>query len=256
MGVRMKPIQLVIDADPRNYPAHSDSFLKLCSQLNLNENEWPRVLTGAGGFHCYVAVPEGVRIRETLKDFPGIEFKSKGRQVVAAGSRHPNGKYYRWSPRFPSVRGGLPMVPPALLEVIRRPIHSTPDSHCSGVYDPHQLEVMLAALDVEAFREHEDWIQLMFACHHATAGAGEAVFVTWSTSDPIYDDHDEIISSRWQSCGKSERELITYRTLNMILRKHGAGHLVPPDDREFPDIAQPRHLGKVKPPTVIGKVKP
>jgi hypothetical protein len=257
MGVRLKLDQLVIDADPRNYSSgQSDSFLKLCFEYGLNANEWPRVLTGSGGFHCYLGLPEGSLVRETLKDFPGIEFKSIGRQVVAAGSRHPNGEFYRWSPDYPSIRAALPMVPRALLQAIRRPIYTPREGGDGGVYDADQLALMLSALDVEAFRDHEDWLQLMFACHHATAGAGEEVFVRWSTSDPDYDDHDEVIAARWRSCGSSKRHAITYRTLNMILRRHGARHLVPIPDDEFPDVAPSRRLGKVKAPRVIGKVKP
>ena len=46
--------------------------------------------------------PADVLIRETLEDYKGVEFKTgAGRQVVAAGSRHPNGKYYKWSSRPP-----------------------------------------------------------------------------------------------------------------------------------------------------------
>jgi hypothetical protein len=255
MGVRLKINQLVIDADPRHYLNGSDSFSMLCLKLGLNEKDWPRVLTGSGGFHCYLCLPEGALLRETLNAFPGIEFKSIGRQVVAAGSRHPNGKYYKWSSNHPSLRAGLPMVPRPLLQAIRRPICMPREGGDGGVYDADQLAMMLAALDVEAFGEHEDWLQLMFACHHATAGTGEGVFVQWSTSDPHYQDHEEIISARWRSCGTSRIGAITYRTLNRILRKHGAGHLIPIPDDEFPDVAPPRYVGKVAPPKVLGKIQ-
>ena len=194
-------------------------------------------------------------MRETFKVPGQSDSKSAGRQVVAAGSRHPNGRYYRWSPDHPSIRAGLPTVPTALLQAIRRPINAPREGGGGGPYDADRLTVMLAALDVEAFRKHEDWLQLMFACHHATAGDGEQEFVRWSTSDPNYDDHQEIIAARWRSCDTSKHEVITYRTLNMILRKHGAGHLVPVPDDEFPEVAPSRCLGKVKPPRVIGRVK-
>ncbi|WP_206212416.1 hypothetical protein, partial [Pseudomonas viridiflava] len=49
--------------------------------------------------------PADVSLMDSLQDYPGIEFKSFGRQVVATGSVHPGGQkevdpekadYYRW----------------------------------------------------------------------------------------------------------------------------------------------------------------
>lgn len=255
MGVRLRRNQVVIDVDPRNFKANRDSFLALCRKFGLRPENWPRVVTGANGFHCYLALPSGVRIKESLCDFPGVEFKSAGRQVVAAGSRHPNGRYYKWSSEHPAILAELPMTPEVLLQAITRAPYAPRIGSDRGVYDAARLASMLAALDVEAFRDHADWLQLMFACHHATAGAGEEVFVRWSTSDVNYDDHDEIIAARWRSCGRRTQDIITHRTLHMILRKHGAGHLVPLSEDEFPDVARPRPMGNAKHPRVVGEVK-
>ena len=119
MGIRLKPNQLVIDIDPRN--GGDEGFEKLCFDIGLDPDQWPCVLTGSGGRHYLLALPEGVSVVEMLDDYPGVEFKSIGRQVVAAGSRHPNGKLYRWSRKHPDIRKGVPMVPTNLLNAIRRP---------------------------------------------------------------------------------------------------------------------------------------
>ena len=255
MGVRLKPTQLVLDVDPRN--KGDRGFQRLCFNLDLDPDEWPRVLTGSSGWHCYMALPEGVPVQETLDGYAGLEFKSIGRQVVAAGSRHPNGNFYRWSQEHPSIRAGLPMIPTVLRNLIRRRTHTRTEAGECGAYSVELLAKMLERLPVKKFRDQDKWLRLMFACHHATAGNGEHAFVLWSVSDPDYEGHEEGISKRWQSC-RDKVNAITYRTLNQFLREHGAGDLVPPravSDDEFPAIAARRTLGKVARPTILGRVR-
>jgi hypothetical protein len=257
MGVRLKNTQLIIDVDPRN--GGDLAFLLLCADLGLNDDEWPRVLTGSGGWHCYMALPPDFAVKETLEGdvYAGLEFKSVGRQVVAAGSRHPNGKCYRWSVRHPSITAGLPMIPSPLRELIRRRQHQFGANTETGVYSVDLLKTMLARLPVREFSDYETWLRLLFACHHATAGHGEDVFVRWSASDPDYAGHEEQISQHWRRC-KNKVNAITYRTLNYFLRQHGANDLVPPNavpKSDFPPIAPRRTLRKVTPPKVIGRVR-
>ena len=111
----------MIDVDPRN--GGDRGFQKLCFNLGLDPDEWPRVITGSGGWHCYMSKPADVLICDTIDndDYKGVEFKSAGRQVVAAGSRHPDGGYYRWSEDHPSLADGLPEIPTVLLKAITRP---------------------------------------------------------------------------------------------------------------------------------------
>ena len=135
-----------------------------------------------------------------LDDYPGVEFKSIGRQVVAAGSRHPNGKLYRWSRKHPDIRKGIPMAPTNLLNAIRRPNRGHNSTGEGGVYTPEQLAAMLARLDVLEFQDQYEWRQLMFACHHATDGDGEAEFVAWSAGDPNFAGDSASVVKRWRSC--------------------------------------------------------
>ncbi|KRR10841.1 hypothetical protein CQ12_21475 [Bradyrhizobium jicamae] len=235
MGIRLKPNQLVIDVDPRN--GGDASFAALCFDIGLDGDEWPRVYTGSGGWHCYMAKPEDVLICETLDEYPGIEFKSKGRQVVAAGSRHPDGGLYRWSVDHPDIRKGIPMVPTALLRVIARKDSGHNGGGDGGQYTVEQLARALERLDVTEFRDQFEWRNLMFACHHATNGDGERVFMDWSASDPQFAGDSAIVQKRWRSCG-DKSNAITYRTLNKILRERGAADAIPPRDvshDEFPD---------------------
>ena len=234
MGIRLKPNQLVIDIDPRN--GGDDGFRSLCFDIGLDEGEFPCVLTGSGGRHYYLRLPEGVSVVEMLDAYPGVEFKSVGRQVVAAGSRHPNGKLYRWSRKHPDIRDGVPVVPTNLLNAIRRPAYSS-NAGAGGEYTPDQLAAMLARLDVTDFQDEAAWRQLMFACHHATGGDGEAEFVAWSAGDPNFAGDSASVVKRWRSC-RDKANAITAGTLRHILREHDAADVIPPRDvpeDDFPD---------------------
>ena len=78
----------------------------------------------------------------------------------------------------------------------------------------------------------------MMAVHHASAGDARQEFVEWSTSDENYDAEADSIGRRWDSLHAGRNDGVTYRTLNKILRDHGASDAqvaneVPDDD--FPD---------------------
>ena len=251
MGVRLKPTHLVIDIDPRT--GGDKSFQLFCFDVGLNPDDWPCVITGSGGRHYYLMSPDGFAVQETFDEYPGIEFKSVGRQVVAAGSRHPNGEIYRWSRTNPNIRKGIPMAPRALLRAIKQSERCSNVGGDGGQYTVEQLARALALLDVLDFREESEWRRLMFACHHATNGDGERVFVDWSAGDPQFDDASGDVRTRWRSC-RNKPNSITYKTLNHILRKHGAGHLIPISKDDFQSVARARNLGKVRQPRVIGKV--
>src|SRR4051812_22743976 len=102
VGVRLGPDQLVIDVDPRN--GGTKGFDALCAELEIDRSLYPTVITGSGGLHLYMSKPPALLIVDTLQDFPGVEFKSKGRQVVAAGSIHPDTlKPYVWDALAPAI---------------------------------------------------------------------------------------------------------------------------------------------------------
>ena len=102
VGVRLDATWVVLDVDPRNFPAGRDVLGDLDLEIDLALDKAPYTITGSGGAHYWFRKPADVDLLDSLHDFPGIEFKSRGRQVVAAGSRHPNGQYYAWAggPRF------------------------------------------------------------------------------------------------------------------------------------------------------------
>ncbi|MFT5304330.1 MAG: hypothetical protein ACI814_005157 [Mariniblastus sp.] len=98
IGYRLKETDLVIDVDVATPDGHNvdgrESFERLCDDFNISLAGVPRVSSPSGGTHYYFRKPEGSKTVKKLKEYPGIDFLSKGAQVVAAGSRHWKGGIY------------------------------------------------------------------------------------------------------------------------------------------------------------------
>lgn len=228
VGVRIGGKWLVIDADPRN--GGDDSFLNLCLDLGLDDAEWPSVITGSGGRHYYLRKAADERTAYKLPKYPGLEFKSgRGHQVVTAGSVHPDtGRLYHWDRTRPDLPDA-PTIPDALLEALRRPDRAASEVS-GGEYDADAIATMLAGLDPTAFRDHDNWLRIMMACHHASGGEARESFIAWSVADPEYADAAEMIGARWDSLHQERSDGITAATLFKALREAGRGDLIPAND--------------------------
>lgn len=91
-GIALDETHLIVDIDPRNFPNGKSSYQALISQIgvDLREMQTFTVQTGGGGYHFYFTKPREHAIRPLLKEYPGVEFKTKGHQVVGAWSIHPD----------------------------------------------------------------------------------------------------------------------------------------------------------------------
>ncbi|SFS68048.1 Primase C terminal 2 (PriCT-2) [Sulfitobacter marinus] len=234
VGVRLATSDLVVDVDPRNIDGGQKGKLSALKAIGLNPDHFPTVLTGGGGLHLYMTKPPHLSVVDGLPDVPGIEFKTFGRQVVAPGSLHPSGKPYLWSSVPDDLWLGAPGAPEKLLRLIRRPKQPVALSGQGiGEHPPEEIAAILAKLDPEDFRDHDKWLQLMMACHHASAGDAKDEFVEWCTADPLYSTDGPEIAYRWDSL---RRHGIGLGTLYMFMREAGAAHLI--DRRphyDFPD---------------------
>jgi hypothetical protein len=93
IGVRLRDIDLVVDVDPRHFAEGDDPLARLKADFGLPEA--PFVRTGGGGVHLYFRKAAEIAVRGKLNAYKGIDFKSAGGLVVAAGSIHPDsGKPY------------------------------------------------------------------------------------------------------------------------------------------------------------------
>lgn len=233
VGVRLRETDLVIDVDPRNFAEGDDPYTRLQTDLGVDFANYPRVTTGSGGMHVYMTIPAGTLLRDTLDDYQGIEFKAQGRQVVSPGSVHPDtGKpYVWWDDVLDPTPSEVQPAPRQLVELARRPGRISAID--AGDYTPEQLGEMLEGLDPTAFRDHDKWLEIMMASHHATAGEGRDEFLEWSTTDPRYSKDAWLIGRRWDSLhadGGGRR--VTVKTLFKRLIDNGEGNRIPRDSAQ------------------------
>jgi P4 family phage/plasmid primase-like protien len=220
IGYRIPPHIMVIDVDPKN------GGLESFGKLPAGAVDAPvTVRTPSGGFHIYTTLPEGVdckALRTLHKDtYPGIDFLKNGRQVVLPGSTLGENLVY-------TIGEGAvmppPVAPPKLIEELTREIRNDTADVPAGYLTNADLIIALQELPVRKYNDNESWLQLLFACHHATAGEGLEAFLDWSISDPDYAHDEHVIRTRWESASidNSKGSLITIRTLCKEIGKYGA----------------------------------
>lgn len=205
VGVRLRDVDLVVDVDPRN----GGSLLQLDGLVDLDAA--PVVNTKSGGWHVYLTLRPGAW-RHTLAEMPGVEFKTLGRFVVAPGQ--PG---YSWD----LSRGALP-APPAsdsLMALIAKPVVAETDD---GEWSPAELAMALSGLDPADFRDYDEWLTLMAACHETTRGAGGVEFATWSTQDPPYAAAGDEVLVKWNTFEAGRPGNAGLGTLRRVLEEHGA----------------------------------
>ena len=231
LGWALGPEDLVIDVD---YPTEDRpnkignlSKEKLENLLGASLGSVAvEVVAPSGGRHYYLKKPANLKVRKKHPDFPDIEFLSKGMYVVIAGSRHWQGGRYRFGEMIElSQDYDRNPIPKVLIDFIQKKAKTNAE-HAPSI-DGDSLELMLSQLDPVAYRDHDDWMEILFASHHATGGSDEGLnaFLEWSTSDPRYAGDSEVISDRWASL-KAVEGGITIATLFGQLIDLGYGDVV------------------------------
>jgi hypothetical protein len=228
VGVRLRAEDLIVDVDPRNFAEGDDPLLRLEQDLGITlRDNWPTVITGSGGYHIYMRKPPEASVRDTLEDYEGIEFKTQGRQVVAAGSVHDTtfGPYLWSDPDLMEPLTTRRMAPAFLLELVKRP--GRVSSVDAGSRTPEEIERLLEPLDPHEYSDYQEWLTLMFACHHASAGEARQEFINWSLLDERYGDQAAIIGRKWDGMhADSGGRRVTEKYLFKVLHKAGHGALV------------------------------
>jgi len=125
-GVLLKSRYLVIDCDPRSYREGDKPLSRLLRDLELPADLFKQtftVKTPRGGYHIYFSKTDKIQTVTSLKDYPGLEFKSKF--IMACGSyidKDPKGNPINagYRPVFHSVSYIQP-VPQILLAKLLKP---------------------------------------------------------------------------------------------------------------------------------------
>lgn len=214
VGALIPPDWGVIDVDPRNFPKDRHVLKEFQERTQFPVGNLPNIVTGAGGRHFLVRLPQGFKGSVHHPDFPGIEFKQNGSQIVSAGSIHPDTRrHYQWGPSGVAVEEA-PEVPESVLALFRiQPPSGANASKAAGSWASltiEQIEAGLSKLDPVGFRDQDDWFGLMCSTHWLSGGEAVTPFIEWSTSDGAYADHEEIITMRWDSLsrGSDSKQLV------------------------------------------------
>ena len=202
---RIPTTGLVIDVDVQSDEGHAvdgrESFARLVADVGINLSLTPCVESPTGGRHYYLTVPAGTPLRKSHPDYPGIDFLGHGRYVVAAGSRHWQGDYYRFCDSTQLLSLAPSAAPAGLLAKVKKPAPTTRTAAAQLTID--QVAELLNLIPVEDFRGQggDRWPELMIAVHAATGGSPEGLglFQSWCWDDPEYVG-DESIAARWASC--------------------------------------------------------
>jgi len=205
-GVLVSGGWLVIDVDERNGGA--ESYAKLLDDHPEVAGAGMIVRTGSGGQskHLYFRLREDAAMMQHLDAYPGIDFKSTG-FVVGPGSLHTSGHSYE-------ILTGSPYdvdeAPSSLVQALTKPERHRASVNGTPV-DVAEADIAAMLEHVDPDCDHETWIRCGMAIHHATSGAGFAVWDDWSQRGEKYPGRD-VMDKRWHSFGKAANP-VTFGTL-------------------------------------------
>lgn len=141
VGIRLRKTDLIIDVDPRNFTPGDDPLARLSEAAGADLSDAPTTITGGGGLHLFFMKPPHLRIVAKLPDYPGIDFKTFGGQVVAPGSLHPTtGRFYAFDSNKPDI-DMTDDAPAGLLALLQRPVgfERTTTGDGVGILTPEQF---------------------------------------------------------------------------------------------------------------------
>ena len=212
IGLALDETTLVIDVDPRN--GGSESYLRLITDYPGLEQPIT-VNTASGGYHSYCILPPGIKIRKSLKQYPGIDFLTKGSYVVAPPS---NGLGQGWT-LADTAQYPFPMIESDTLNRAFPPRNPFIKSDRGVEISAENLHDLLALIDIEKYHNNHDlWMTVMAACSYVCP-AGARVFADWSSQDPTYAGDHDLTVYRYESFDHTGEDPITGKTLKWHLGK-------------------------------------
>lgn len=219
LGIRLKATDLVIDVDVKNDAQGELSWKRLCKRFPSLAQIPHTTTTPSGGFHIWMTKEATDKISKTNKEYPGIDFLSKGAQVLIGGCTTPNGVYTDLGndKHYP-----MPLNMAREMDVI---LPRATESPQTGVWDGEQLRMALAHIDPLGFRgDDRKWSSFAMSCHCVTGGAGKIAWLDWAQQDPQYRDDQfrDMNGQRWDSFTANKTGGVTGLTLLQQLNAAGA----------------------------------
>lgn len=247
LGWILGPGDFVIDVDPRN--GGDESFSKLLGDFpELGELEGqdanglcytkpsillPTVMTPRGGFHIYMKLPEkyhGRKFRKYLKkDYPGIDFLTKGSYCIICGSEKKAGKYVWADEDFGEF--GQREVPQSIIKLTLSGAKSKDgsDDGSGSDNDLDDLEGLVgnaasahwteeAVLEMLSKLDHnmlnDDWARVGMALKDWDPTRGLELWEEWSRGGDTYKEGET--EKRWRSLDNGDG--VTMGTLSYMVK--------------------------------------
>jgi len=228
VGLLCGPDDIIWDIDPRNGGEESMEFLRWLGITEFDVQDRPRVYSGRGdgGRHIYMKRSIDVPLKKP-KWLTGIDMKTFGQLVVAAGSRHViTGGLYTLKGNIDQARA----APDDLIDLLRRP-PSPPRNSEGGEITCEDAAILLGALKAEDFGQggqyHDEWLDIAMAVHDGTNGQGMAEWLDWCASDGAYGKDASLLNERrWESFEVGMAGGRTYKTLLRAVSREGRKDLV------------------------------
>lgn len=228
-GIVLSDSELVIDVDPRNGGDMSvQKLIEDIPALKTDLEKAPTVHTGRKGTHYYFLKPPTIKIKKSLKSYPGIDFLSKGQFVIGPNSnlnpeRYGKDRLPNWDGCYDFDIFSEPLseafeINKELLNLIEKSKPKDTNT-VPPRYSCTQLKTLLDNLPVKDFRDYETWRNLMFAVKAASGDEGRKTFIKWCLKDPKYKDDAQVIGKLWDSA--TEGGDITSKTLDYFCRLYG-----------------------------------
>lgn len=234
---------LVIDSDPRNQSETGMARLIDDCELDgydFNPAEFYRVSTPGGGEHVYMKLPRNLKIAKKIRNYPGVDFLTKGSYVLIPGDAAA-GKYYRKIEGSPAL-ADTPEADEALLHLIEKREVATSISNQAGQWTTKQLAHVLEGIDAERFAgagSYADWIHILMAAHFQTSGEGLQEAIDFSARVAEFaDTAEDEVTDKWKSFSLNKKSKVGAGTLWHFIEASGnephdhfpAGTIDPNDD--------------------------
>jgi len=211
---------LVVDIDERNGGAESLERLESKLGLKLSAIAGFSVQSGSGGksAHYYFRQSgEAKRLRQSLNDYPGIDFKSSG-FVVGCGSPHASGNDYEKLKGWPEDIAEPPLKLIEMLAQSER-LNVVVDGVTRDI-DVSDLAAVVSFIDPSKLK-YEEWIYSGMAIHYETGGSDGGLKIWDDMSQKDYERYKEgECDKRWHGFGKTA-DPIKYGTLSAIASRFG-----------------------------------